>query len=103
VVGLARGARVVPVASVEWVEAADNYITVHSAEGSGLLREPLHALQARLDPARFARVHRSALVNLARVRELRPLPSGDYELTMRSGAVVRLSRTYRDEVLRRLG
>jgi two-component system LytT family response regulator len=103
VVGLARGARVVPVASVEWVEAADNYVTVHAADGAGLLRESLHSLQARLDPARFARVHRSALVNLARVHELRPLPSGDYVLTMRSGATVRLSRTHRDDVLRRLG
>jgi two-component system LytT family response regulator len=103
VVGLARGSRVVPVASVEWVEASDNYVTVHAADGGGLLREALHSLQARLDPARFARVHRSALVNLARVHGLQPLPSGDYLLTMRSGATVRLSRTYRDEVLRRLG
>ena len=103
VVGLARGARVVPVASVEWVEAADNYVTVHAVDGPGLLREPLQSLQARLDPARFARVHRSALVNLARVHELRALPSGDYVLTMRSGATVRLSRTFRDDVLRRLG
>jgi two-component system LytT family response regulator len=103
VVGLARGARVVPVASVEWVEASDNYVTVHATDGGGLLREALHSLQARLDPARFARVHRSALVNLARVHGLQPLPSGDYLLTMRSGATVRLSRTYRDDVLRRLG
>ncbi len=103
VVGVARGARVIAVAEVEWIEAADNDVAVHAADGSGLLREPLKSLEARLDPARFARVHRSALVNLARVRELRPLPSGDYLLTIRSGARVTLSRTYRDAVLARLG
>jgi two-component system LytT family response regulator len=102
VVGVARGARVVPVREVEWVEAADNYVRVHAAGGGGLLREPLRDLERRLDPRRFARVHRSALVNLARVRELRPLPSGDYALTMQSGATVTLSRTYRDAVLARL-
>jgi two-component system LytT family response regulator len=102
VVGVVGGARVVAVRDVEWIEAADNYVTVHAADGAGLLREPLKSLEARLDPARFARVHRSALVNLARVRELRPLPSGDYTITLRSGAAVTLSRTYRDEVLRRL-
>ena len=102
VVGVARGARVVPVREVEWVEAADNYVRVHAAGGGGLLREPLRDLERRLDPERFARVHRSALVNLARVRELRPLPSGDYALTMQSGATVTLSRTYRDAVLARL-
>jgi two-component system LytT family response regulator len=102
VVGAARTQRVVPVRDVEWVEAADNYVRVHAPGGGGLLREPLAALERRLDPARFARVHRSALVNLARVRELRPLPSGDYELTLQSGASVTLSRTYRDDVLARL-
>ncbi len=102
VVGAARTQRVVPVREVEWVEAADNYVRVHAPGGGGLLREPLAALERRLDPARFARVHRSALVNLARVRELRPLPSGDYELTLQSGAAVTLSRTYRDDVLARL-
>lgn len=102
VVGVARGARVVPVHEVEWVEAADNYVQVHASGGGGLLREPLKELERRLDPARFARVHRSALVNLARVRELRPLPSGDYELTLRSGVTVTLSRTFRDGVLARL-
>ncbi len=101
-VAVAQGTRVVWVRDVEWVEAADNYVTVHGADGPGLLREPLRSLAARLDPARFARVHRSALVNLARVRQLRLLRGGDYALTMRSGAVVTLSRTYRDDVLRRL-
>jgi two-component system LytT family response regulator len=101
-VDVAQGTRVVWVKDVEWIEAADNYVVVHSADGAGLLREPLKSLEVRLDPLRFARVHRSAIVNLARVRQLRLLRGGDYALTMRSGAVVTLSRTYRDDVLRRL-
>jgi two-component system LytT family response regulator len=101
-VGVARGTRVVLVKDIEWIEAADNYVTVHAAAGAGLLREPLRALEARLDPARFARVHRSAIVNLARVQQLRLLRGGDYALTMQSGAVVTLSRTYRDQLLQRL-
>ena len=101
-VDIAHGTRVVWTKDVEWVEAADNYVVVHSADGSGLIREPLKSLESRLDPARFARVHRSAIVNLARVRQFRLLRGGDYALTLRSGAVVTLSRTYRDDVLQRL-
>ena len=101
-VDIAHGTRVVWTRDVEWIEAADNYAVVHSADGPGLLREPLRSLEARLDPTHFARVHRSAIVNLTRVRQLRLLRGGDYALTMRSGAVVTLSRTYRDDVLHRL-
>jgi two-component system LytT family response regulator len=102
VVSIPHGHRVVATRDIEWIAAADNYVTVHAADGAGLLREPLKVLEARLDPARFVRVHRSALVNLARVRELRPTSTGDWTLVMRSGATVALSRTHRDEVLRRL-
>jgi two-component system LytT family response regulator len=101
-VDVAQGTRVVWIRDIEWIEAADNYVVVHSADGPGLLREPLRSLEARLDPTRFARVHRSAIVNLTRVRQLRALRGGDYALTLRGGAVVTLSRTYRDDVLRRL-
>jgi two-component system LytT family response regulator len=101
-VGIAQGTRVVWIKDVEWIEAADNYAIVHSVDGAGLLREPLKSLEARLDPTRFARVHRSAIVNLTRVRQLRLLRGGDYALTLRSGAIVTMSRTYRDDVLHRL-
>jgi two-component system LytT family response regulator len=101
-VDIAQGTRVVWIKDVEWIEAADNYAVVHSVDGAGLLREPLKSLEARLDPTRFARVHRSAIVNLTRVRQLRLLRGGDYALTLRSGAIVTMSRTYRDDVLHRL-
>ena len=104
------GSRRVPVAldAVEWFSAADNYVVVHWADSAGagregLLRATLQSLEARLDPKVFARSHRSALVNLARVRETQPLSDGSWRLTLESGAEVVTSRTYRDDLLRRLG
>lgn len=99
------GARRVPVdvARVEWFGAADNYVVVHWGGREGLLRATLSSLEARLDPKVFARGHRSALVNLARVGDATPLSDGSWRLTMESGAEVVTSRTYRDDLLRRLG
>jgi len=100
------GARRIPVeaSTVEWFGAADNYVVVHWGEGrEGLLRATLQSLEARLDPRLFARAHRSALVNLARVREAQPLSDGSWRLTLVSGAEVVTSRTYREDVLKRLG
>lgn len=102
-VSLARGSLVVPVGEIEWMEADDNYITVHSVKGAGLVRGPLKTLEARLDPAVFVRVHRAAVVNIRRIDKLRARPSGDYEITMGSGAKVTMSRSHRDAVLRLLG
>jgi DNA-binding LytR/AlgR family response regulator len=99
------GSRRAPVetSTVEWFAAADNYVVVHWSGREGLLRATLQSLEARLDPRVFVRAHRSALVNLAHVVEAQPLSDGSWRLTMRSGAEVVTSRTYRDEVLGRLG
>lgn len=99
------GARRVPVEvpTVEWFSAADNYVVVHWAGREGLVRTTLQSLEARLDPRVFARAHRSALVNLAHVREAEPLSDGSWRLTTTSGAEVVTSRTYRDALLKRLG
>lgn len=94
--------RVIDAASVDWVEAADNYVRLHTASGSALIRETLKSVEARLDPEEFVRVHRSQLVRLARIRELQPLESGDYTLLLTSGARLTLSRTHRDRVMARL-
>jgi two-component system LytT family response regulator len=88
---------------VEWIEAADNYVQLHTAAGHHLLRETMKNLEKRLDPDAFVRIHRSAMVNLARIAELRPLPSGDYSVRLRSGATVSLSRRYREAFERRVG
>lgn len=93
----------VPIAAVEWFGAADNYVVVHWSDREGLLRSTLQALEARLDARLFARCHRSTLVNLARVTAFAPLSDGSWRLTMESGAEVVTSRTYRRELLERLG
>jgi two-component system, LytTR family, response regulator len=82
---------------IDWIEAADYYVTLHVAGKSHLLRETLAELERRLDPQRFFRVHRSAIVNLERVREIHPMFHGDSELFLQGGARVRLSRTRRAE------
>ena len=88
---------VVEAADVDWIEAADYYATLHVGGKAHLLRETLTDLARRLDPERFFRVHRSAIVNFDRVREIHPLFRGDAELVLDGGARVRLSRTRRAE------
>jgi two-component system LytT family response regulator len=95
--------RFVPVEELDWVEAADNYVRLYTGAQRHLLRETIGRLEARLDPARFARIHRSTIVNLARVRELQPTFNGEYTVILASGAKLTLSRTYRDAVKAQLG
>ncbi len=92
----------VDTAEIEWLGAAGNYVVVHWAGREGLIRETLQTLADRLDPAVFARCHRSTLVNLARVTTAQPLSDGAWRLTLESGAELVASRTYRDAILRRL-
>ena len=91
-----RGAvRIVPLADVEWIGAAGNYAEAHTGQGSVLLDESLTALAARLPADAFARIHRSAIVRLDRVTAVKSLGRGDAEVTLRSGAALRLSRRHR--------
>lgn len=87
---------------VDALEAADDYVELHVGDTVHLMRERLGDLEARLDPAQFARIHRSTIVNLARVRELHPLVRGDALVVLEGGATFRLSRSRRDEFERRL-
>jgi hypothetical protein len=88
---------------VEWFGSAGNYVVVNWNGREGLIRDTLQALEQRLDPAVFARSHRSTIINLARVRETASLSDGSWRVVMQSGAELVASRTYRDEILRRLG
>jgi two-component system, LytTR family, response regulator len=87
---------------VDWVEAADDYATLHVGRDSHLLRQTMADLEARLDGNRFVRVHRRAIVNLDRVREVRPRMHGDSTIVLAGGTHVRLSRTRRTEFETRL-
>jgi two-component system LytT family response regulator len=95
--------RLVPVEAVDWIEAADNYVRIHAGGERHLLRETIRSLEERLDPARFARIHRSAIVNLSCIRELQPTFNGEYAVLLKTGAKLTLSRSYRDVVRARLG
>jgi two-component system, LytTR family, response regulator len=90
-------------AELDWAEADGNYVRLHFGRDSHLQRERLGALETQLDPARFARVHRSALINLERVREMRPTFHGDYIVVLESGAEITLGRNYRENVMGLLG
>jgi two-component system LytT family response regulator len=84
--------------SIQWIDAAGDYMCVHTTDETHVLRGTMHDLEERLDPRRFQRVHRSAIVNLARVRELRPHQNGEYFLVLDSGHELKLSRTYKDKL-----
>ncbi|HEU4643606.1 MAG TPA: LytTR family DNA-binding domain-containing protein [Gemmatimonadaceae bacterium] len=93
---------VLPVDEVDWFEAADNYVRLHTRAGTPLVRETIKTLDAALDPRRFARVHRSAIVRLAQVRALEPLFHGDMAVVLRDGTRLTLGRRHREEFEARL-
>jgi two-component system LytT family response regulator len=82
-----------PLAEVDWIEAAGNYVYVHAGRERHLIRGTLKAIESRFD-SQFARIHRSAIVNLQRVRELAPRAHGDCEVVLRGGARLPVSRTF---------
>ena len=86
-------------ADVDWIEATKNYVRLHVGDRTHLLRSTLTALEQRLDPERFRRINRSAVVNLDRVRELQPWFHGDAIVILQTGTRVTLSRRYRDNLL----
>jgi len=88
---------------IDWIEAADYYATLHVGGASHLIRQTMADLEAGLDPRRFVRVHRGAIVNIDRVREVHPLFRGDCTLVLADGTQVKLSRTRRAEFERLFG
>jgi DNA-binding LytR/AlgR family response regulator len=89
-----EGALVLNVDDVDWIEAQGNYAALHVGARTHVLRETLAGLVVRLDPARFVRIHRGAIVNLARVRRTKPLRSGDATVELTDGVELRASRTF---------
>ena len=87
---------------IDWIEAADNYVCLHCGKDTHVLRETMSELESRLDPARFVRVHRSAIVNLDRIRELQPWFRGDYRVVLHDGTELTLTRNHREKLESRL-
>lgn len=90
-------------ADVDWVEAADNYVNLHVGNESHMLRETMASFEGRLDPKRFMRISRSALINLERIKELQPMFHGDYTVILRNGVRLSMSRGYREKLQQLLG
>jgi two-component system LytT family response regulator len=88
---------------VDWIEAAGNYVRLHVARETFLLRETVTAIERKLDPRKFVRIHRSTVVNLERIKELQPLFHGDHQVTLIDGNRLTLSRSYRENLERILG
>ena len=80
---------------IRWIEGHGDYLKLHCATGSPLIRSTFKELQARLDPTRFVRIHKSAMVNTDYVRRMRPALSGDYDLELNDGTQLRVSRLYK--------
>ena len=90
----------VEVDTIEHIEAAGDYMCIYTGDNSLILRETMKDLERRLDPRKFQRVHRSTIVNLDQVRQVRPHTNGECFLVLDSGAEVKVSRSYRDVVAR---
>jgi len=88
---------------IDWVEAADYYVKLHVGGKVHMLRESMAALEARLDSSMFFRIHRSAIVNLERVRELQPYSKREHVLVLHDGTRLRLTRSRREQLAALLG
>jgi two-component system LytT family response regulator len=90
----------VEVDSIEKIDAAGDYMCLTTSDQTLILRETMKDLERRLDPRKFQRVHRSTIVNLDNVRQVKPHTNGECFLTLASGSTVKVSRSYRDVVAR---
>jgi two-component system LytT family response regulator len=91
------------VADIDWIEGAGVYVNLHVAGKELLYRSALNELAGQLDPMRFIRIHRSAIVNIDSILELQPISHGEFELVLKGGHRSRVSRTYRAALEKRLG
>jgi two-component system LytT family response regulator len=92
----------VSVEDVEWVEALQNYVRLHVGRAAYLLHVPMNTIEAALDPQRFARIHRSHIVNVQRIKQMWSLSHGQYDVELLSGRRVQSGRTYGEKIRRLL-
>jgi two-component system LytT family response regulator len=85
---------IVEVGQIDWIESAGNYVQIHLGKVTHLLRDTMKNMERRLDPKLFARIQRKIIVNMGRIKELRPLLHGDYVVVLHDGVRLRLSRQY---------
>jgi two-component system LytT family response regulator len=83
---------------IDWVESSRNNVRLHVGSDVHVMQETTAGIEARLDPRRFMRIHRSTIVQIDRIREMHPWFNGDYTVTMRDGTQLTMSQTYRDKL-----
>lgn len=83
---------------IDYIEAADNYVSLRVGKESHMMRETMNSLESRLPPEKFMRISRSAIVNVERIQELQPMFHGEYIVILKTGAKLTLSRSYRDKI-----
>ncbi len=88
---------------IDWIEADDKYVHVHIGKCAHMMRSTLRAVEVELDPNRFVRIHRSAIVNVDRIKELQPSFSGKHAVLMENGTRLTLSRNYKNKFFQFLG
>jgi len=88
---------------INWIEADDKYVHLHTGKISPMVRQTLSAMETQLDPKKFRRIHRSSIVNVERIKELQPLFSGEYSILLDDGTKLTLSRNYKDKLFELLG
>jgi len=91
------------VADIDWIEASGDYVTLHVEKKSWLVREPITVIAQRYRTQRITRIHRSTLVNLDRITELRPLSNGEFTVVLRDGTELKMSRNFRESLAAPLG
>jgi two-component system, LytTR family, response regulator len=84
---------------IDWIESSANYACLHLGTSTCVVRMTMQELERRLDPAKFARIHRSSIVQIDRIREIVPAWHGDFDLTLKDGTLLRLTRNYRSRLL----
>ena len=93
---------IVPVEDIEWIDAEGDYVKLYTSEKHYLLREKISVLEGKLDATKFIRIHRSTIVRIERIRELRPMVNGDHIVILHNGKQFSLSRKFREQVFSRL-
>ncbi len=96
----AKGISFISTGEIDWIEAAGNYVKLHVKDSGHLLRETMNNIEAKLNPDKFLRIHRSSLVNIDRIKELQPLFNGDYIVILQNDTELNLSRNYNDRLQR---
>lgn len=88
---------------IDWMEAAGNYVNVHVGSESHLVRETMNNIEGQINPQKFARIHRSTIINIEKVKELLPYFNGEYKVVLQNNTQVILSRSYRESFKKNLG